>query len=66
MTYPTNFSAVTQGIARLLRFSDLTLSVLRVANSHRAFSPSGVESVFHVRKVMVPSGAPVAIRPVWQ
>ena len=63
-TYPTNLRAVTQGIELLNRLSDLTLSVLSVTNSHRAFSPSGVLFAFHVRRVIVPSGAPVAMRSV--
>src|ERR1700722_1904021 len=44
----------------------LTFKVLTVMNSQRAFSPSGVPSVVHVRIVIVPSCPPAARRPRWE
>jgi hypothetical protein len=55
-TYPTNFNAVIA-----LDFS--AFNTLSVTNSHRALSPFGVRSVFHVLSVIFPSGDPVARIP---
>lgn len=57
--YPTNLKAVMQGIRTSLS-AVFTFILLRVMNSQTAFSPSNVPSVFEVRRVMVPSGDPVA------
>ena len=60
-THPRNFKAVTAG-GRLCP-AILTFIVLMVRNSHCAFSPSGVPSAVHVRRVIEPSGPPVARTP---
>jgi hypothetical protein len=65
-TYPRNFNEVMFGGRVTPRPTIRAFIVLIVTNSQWAFSFSGVSSVVQVRRVIEPSGPPVARTPRWE